>query len=1434
MKGFLRALILMLVLLVSAGIVVFSEEEDYVITTAEELANMRWDGSYVLGNDISLSGNWTPMSFAGTLDGRGHTITGLRVNSSASGGYGLFSWLSGSVSNLNIKDAVIEANSGSIIDVSIIGMCDGAWDFDPLESTAHVFNCHVSGRVEVSSSGFFTCAALIGAEDSSADVDITVNGSEYTAAGLWACRNSEFSGSIEIDSNGGSGYSALILNCSGSTSDADMTVECASPASSAARVYGIYALNGKKSYDCEITGNISHAAHVCVMEFADYCMSKGEVESDELYGIMNSTDCILYGDYRSAGECSDVMYQPIMDSDDEEEPANTCYASYTHAQSSNTDEIRIVNYMGRVSKTDGSISITGGDANVEILGFCNYEKEDEFYSFDHSSFTVNTTAGNIRMYRELATTGNVRCVSDTGEINVTAGEYNSGTVYGTSAGPMSVVGGMLYNCGTVTVECKYGSNENSTAIGVGGANGLNEGSVSAKGVSDGEIGAIGAVGEGSANVGPVTSSNNGKGDASAAGVKGDGGFNSGSVSSSNGCTYVRNPDDPTKEIRVNSSACGAEGNGAYNTGSVSANGSCYNVHAFGAHGGATSVGTVTAIGSWIANADGDAGSATARGGQFASATGADPHASGGKGTSASGRTMYSWYLEYHNTKKCNCSPQPIITTYYNNEPSDSYHNYDLGAMTIYEPKSGGEGVTPPDEQMPEEDEGDLNGFVELGVYSDQSASAEQFYTFIYSFGSISFPSSNETDYTKFYVKGTVENKSSEQKTFRLVLDLPEGFSAYPWAVGKSIDLTCTLGAHEKKPFTKTVYPLYLDTRPESVTFTVSGDLKAAHTVGMMKNPNEGWVHARPTGGTNPNSGTYVPVQIQLNCVEDLKNTSVSSYNSRVAIMSGALSQASYVKEYMYDSYKNLGFTCIEWKESSGAFDVASCFALKKVVVNDVVYPIVYATVRGTYDTEWIGDFNVLSPGGGIVHEDFYNCSISTGQAYIDYCMKYEIPQKSRTVFAAHSRASAVVNLMCQQYNKSGGPTEELTAYCFATPNSTKNPSGDSNVFNYIYIDDLVAYVPQGYGKVGRTYVVGDISADAPSAVANLFQKYCSRAYMNPRNRLAINVLILSGEFGNFIAEHTQYSTGWLCTKATGDSSVGQAHGMENYQSWVEGNGIRGAITYEQALDLYYDYNTYPLLNKVRLAMVPFALENPFALAAAIGLYTHQGYAPVGAVAIRCPVDVEVLDARGNVVAEIKNNEVIAQTSDEMISMAIEDEKLFVLPMNESYTLRITGNGEGTMRVDFALFDINSEHQGNASVWEIPVKSGEVYDLSMLTGDMDVLDVTVTAESGIIYRAVDPANPEQLIYLSENLTTLSDEAFLNDSSLTGTLICPNGLTSIGERAFSGSGLTAVLIPTSVTEIGDTAFDGCEAEIRCYENSRAHEYALEHKISYKLID
>lgn len=112
-----------------------TEEDPYLLQTVEDLEAMHehLDGYFLLANDMDVSLAWlTPIGdelegpFTGTLDGGGHTITGLKLVLPDNKYTGLFGYLEGTVKNLKLAEVQVvggrftgavagEAGVGSLI-----------------------------------------------------------------------------------------------------------------------------------------------------------------------------------------------------------------------------------------------------------------------------------------------------------------------------------------------------------------------------------------------------------------------------------------------------------------------------------------------------------------------------------------------------------------------------------------------------------------------------------------------------------------------------------------------------------------------------------------------------------------------------------------------------------------------------------------------------------------------------------------------------------------------------------------------------------------------------------------------------------------------------------------------------------------------------------------------------------------------------------------------------------------------------------------------------------------------------------------------------------------------------------------------------------------------------------------------------------------------
>ena len=174
-----------------------TEADPYLIENASQIAAFRdavnagddYDGKYVaLGADVDLEGaEWTPIGagtrkssgiaegstpFAGTFDGAGHTVSGLKITSTQGADYaiGLFGILDGAtVKNLTVADAKIAVPQSELAGI-LCGM---------LANDSTVSGVSVSGSV----SGKAGVGGIAGRMTLSGAIENCENSASVTAAG---------------------------------------------------------------------------------------------------------------------------------------------------------------------------------------------------------------------------------------------------------------------------------------------------------------------------------------------------------------------------------------------------------------------------------------------------------------------------------------------------------------------------------------------------------------------------------------------------------------------------------------------------------------------------------------------------------------------------------------------------------------------------------------------------------------------------------------------------------------------------------------------------------------------------------------------------------------------------------------------------------------------------------------------------------------------------------------------------------------------------------------------------------------------------------------------------------------------------------------------------------------------------------------------------
>lgn len=137
-----------------------TESRPYVIYTERQLRQMAVfsDKSFLLGNNIKISGEWTPIKdFEGVLDGNGYRIEGINIQNNSSKA-GLFENIKGgTVKNLAV-DAIIEVKETAGI---IAGENEGTIEGCTVTGSAEVTGGNCGGICGINSGKIVNCLSCL-------------------------------------------------------------------------------------------------------------------------------------------------------------------------------------------------------------------------------------------------------------------------------------------------------------------------------------------------------------------------------------------------------------------------------------------------------------------------------------------------------------------------------------------------------------------------------------------------------------------------------------------------------------------------------------------------------------------------------------------------------------------------------------------------------------------------------------------------------------------------------------------------------------------------------------------------------------------------------------------------------------------------------------------------------------------------------------------------------------------------------------------------------------------------------------------------------------------------------------------------------------------------------------------------------------------------
>jgi lysophospholipase L1-like esterase len=310
----------------------------------------------ILDEDITLTGDWTPMSaypygYMGVFDGNGHAIKGLKINSTTQRA-GLFAYVTGgTIKDLMLEDVqVLSTNSmvGALVGELAYGTLSGINVTGSVEATFGANAC--LGGI-VGSAGSATGPVVI--ENCVNKADVTLH---YTETGN---NVSAVIGGIVGNTPLTLAAGSVIRGC-GNTGSVGYTSE---NGGSPQRVGGIVGCAGLSVLNCWNTGAVSGASCVGGIVGDDYitgiyianCWNTGNITAASNYGGIVGRVYPLGGNMTYVYNCFTTTATWGAN------VTGTCDFLYTGAQVSNTAEfVRLLNNFVIEHKDDEAYTALGG------------------------------------------------------------------------------------------------------------------------------------------------------------------------------------------------------------------------------------------------------------------------------------------------------------------------------------------------------------------------------------------------------------------------------------------------------------------------------------------------------------------------------------------------------------------------------------------------------------------------------------------------------------------------------------------------------------------------------------------------------------------------------------------------------------------------------------------------------------------------------------------------------------------------------------------------------------------------------------------------------------------------------------------------------------------------------------------------------------------
>lgn len=251
-----------------------------------------------------------------------------------------------------------------------------------------------------------------------------------------------------------------------------------------------------------------------------------------------------------------------------------------------------------------------------------------------------------------------------------------------------------------------------------------------------------------------------------------------------------------------------------------------------------------------------------------------------------------------------------------------------------------------------------------------------------------------------------------------------------------------------------------------------------------------------------------------------KTTSESAFSLDKAKQYLSLCSVSYYPESLEAKLKDMGNTEFKYlsrdQDTTSGSGIAFSISTNKADDNTTVT----AVFRGTNKGEWYSNFNV---GEETEHSGFSAAADFAMEEINNYLKEAAISKASANIaITGHSRGGAVANLVASRFIDEG-EFREVSAYTFASPNTTTANDAHDSCYNSIYNiqnpEDFICYIPLSSWSYTKYGIVIDLPEESTQNFTELFKKMENRfltiaGYKHtgyPHHHQDINTFLLAAE-----------------------------------------------------------------------------------------------------------------------------------------------------------------------------------------------------------------------------------------------------------------------------------------------------------------------------------